>query len=80
MDLGKTLERLEHGVKRSAKEIRAIATGNPARTIIVHPQVGKDDKEAEMMADQTPLPDGKWKGWEYREAKQAIDMMLEGRA
>ena len=73
---GEALMKMARSAKRSKSEIEAIRTGNPARTVILHPQVGKTKDEAIKMADQTSLPDGKWKGIEYREMKQAMEHIL----
>jgi hypothetical protein len=73
------LESLRRTVRTTERDLESSSKGGNTRTVIVHPQVGRDKAEAQMMADDTPTESGKWQGWLYREIKAELERVDFGR-
>ena len=73
------LDKLSMTVRTTQRDLESSLKGNDTRTVIVHPRLGKDEAEAKMMADDTPTPNGKWKGWLYREIQTELERVDFGR-
>jgi len=72
------LENLKRTVRTTELDLDSSVKGNDTRTVLVHPSLGKDEKEAAMMADETPTSSGKWQGWMYREIQTEMQRVNFG--
>jgi len=59
--------RLQARFKGAAKQLKQLSQGGFKKTVIVHPQLGKDASEAQELASD----------WQAREEKQLLDNVTD---